>query len=243
MIPMNVDVGDGSLAVLSMGLLAPEEQALLWRGLIVQRAVQQFIEDAHWGDVDYLLIDTPPGTRDIAMALARLLPQTGHILITTPSPAAQSVAARAGDFARKSNVRVLGVIENMSGLDCESGRHHDLFGAGGGQALADQMRVPLLASVPLRAAVADGGDVGVPAALSTPELTTLFAALAQRLVEEIAPPLGAQGCSARLLDALDSAVASAPDRSVVEAVVARNENRDGPVTLNEARFNPFDRRE
>ena len=114
MIPLERPVGAGRLKVLSMGFLAEEEQALLWRGLIVQRAVQQFVHDADWSDVEYMVIDTPPGTGDIAMALARILPQTGHLIVTTPAIAAQRVAARAADFARRSNVRVLGVIENMS---------------------------------------------------------------------------------------------------------------------------------
>ena len=100
-----------SVKLLSMGLLADEDQALLWRGLIVQKAVAQFIEDADWSGIDYLLIDTPPGTGDIAMTLARLLPQMGQLLVTTPAHAAQRVAQRAADFARKSNIRVLGVIE------------------------------------------------------------------------------------------------------------------------------------
>ncbi|HEV2427617.1 MAG TPA: P-loop NTPase, partial [Acidimicrobiales bacterium] len=158
--------------------------------------------------IDYFVIDTPPGTGDIPMTLARLLPQTGQLLVTTPAASAQVVAARAGDFARQSNIRVLGVIENMSGLLCECGRRHSIFGEGGGRRLADQLGVPLLASLALDPAVSAAGDTGRPVALSEPE-DGPFRALAARIVTEIAPPPGAQGCSARLLDALSAAVQSA----------------------------------
>jgi ATP-binding protein involved in chromosome partitioning len=188
-----------------MGLLADEDRALLWRGLVVQKAVAQFIEDADWSGVEYLVIDTPPGTGDIAMTLARLLPQTGQLLVTTPSPAAQVVAARAGDFARQSNIRVLGVVENMSGLDCECGRRHAIFGEGGGSRLAERLGVPLLASLALDPRVAAAGDAGDPVALGEPA-DGPFRTLARRIVTDVAPPPGAPGCSARLLDALSAAV-------------------------------------
>ncbi len=210
MIPITRPVGDGCLKVLSMGFLADEEQALLWRGLIVQRAVQQFVEDADWSEIDYLVIDTPPGTGDIAMALARLLPQTGHLIVTTPAAAAQRVAARAADFARRSNVRVLGVIENMSEFRCEAGVVHQPFGSGGGRELADELRVPLLASIPLRSEVSHGGDVGEPAVLTDDAIASIFGDVVHQLVTSIAPPAGALGCSARLLHAVEEAVRQAP---------------------------------
>ena len=203
--PLEQRVGAGRVKLLSMGLLADEDQALLWRGLIVQKAVAQFIEDADWSDVDYLLIDTPPGTGDIAMTLARLLPQMGQLVVTTPSPAAQQVAARAADFARKSNIRVLGVIENMTGLLCSCGQRHHLFGEGGGHALANQLAVPLLAQIALRAEISEGGDRGEPVGLTEDDHGT-FHELARRILEDVAPPAGAHGCSARLLDAIDQAV-------------------------------------
>lgn len=209
MIPLEREIGAGAVRVLSMGFLAEEEQALLWRGLIVQRAVQQFVQDADWSGIDYLIIDTPPGTGDIAMALARILPQSGHLIVTTPALAAQRVAARAADFARRSNVRVLGVIENMSGFDCSCGEHHALFGAGGGQALADELHVPLLASIPLRRELSHGGDIGEPAVLQDDATAAIFSSVVQRIVSDIAPPLGAVGCSARLLHAVEEAVAQA----------------------------------
>jgi len=203
--PLERRVGKGRVKLLSMGLLADGDQALLWRGLIVQKAVAQFIEDADWSDVDYLLIDTPPGTGDIAMTLARLLPQMGQLVVTTPSPAAQQVAARAADFARKSNIRVLGVIENMTGLVCSCGQLHNLFGEGGGRSLADQLGVPLLAQIELRDDMSESGDSGQPVGLGE-DADGTFHVLARRILNDVAPPVGAEGCSARLLDAINQAV-------------------------------------
>jgi len=207
MIPLEKIIGKGKIKLLSMGLLAEEDQALLWRGLIVQKAVAQFIEDADWSDIDYMLIDTPPGTGDIAMTLARILPQMGQLVVTTPAVAAQRVALRAADFARKSNIRVLGVIENMSGLVCSCGETHSLFGVGGGSSLALELDVPLLCEISLNHEIASGGDIGEPAVLKEDD-SGVFHALARRIETEIAPPIGMQGCSARMLDALDRAVSS-----------------------------------
>ena len=203
--PLVRAVGPGEIRLLSMGLLADEDQALLWRGLIVQKAVAQFIEDADWSEVDYLLIDTPPGTGDIAMTLARLLPAMGQLIVTTPNRAAQRVAARAADFARKSNIRVLGVIENMSAFTCACGERHAIFGDGGGAELATQLSVPLLASIPLHGDVAHGGDAGKPV-VSGEDGDGVFSELAARILRDVAPPAGALGCSARLLDAIARAV-------------------------------------
>ena len=207
MIPLEKTIGKGKIKLLSMGLLAEEDQALLWRGLIVQKAVAQFIEDADWSDIDYMLIDTPPGTGDIAMTLARILPQMGQLVVTTPAIAAQRVALRAADFARKSNIRVLGVIENMSGLVCSCGEKHNLFGEGGGSSLAQELDVPLLCEISLNPEIASGGDIGEPAVLKE-DASGVFHQLAKRIETDIAPPIGMQGCSARMLDALDRAVAS-----------------------------------
>jgi ATP-binding protein involved in chromosome partitioning len=207
MIPLEKTIGEGKIKLLSMGLLAEEDQALLWRGLIVQKAVAQFIEDADWSDIDYMLIDTPPGTGDIAMTLARILPQMGQLVVTTPAIAAQRVALRAADFARKSNIRVLGVIENMSGLVCSCGEKHNLFGEGGGSSLAEELDVPLLCEISLNPEIASGGDIGEPAVLKE-DASGVFHQLAKRIETDIAPPIGMQGCSARMLDALDRAVAS-----------------------------------
>ncbi len=202
--PLVAPAGAGEVRLLSMGLLADEERALLWRGLMVQKAVAQFIEDADWSGIDYLIIDTPPGTGDIAMTLARILPRMGLLLVTTPHHAAQRVAARSADFARKSSIRVLGVIENMSALTCHCGERHALFGEGGGRLLADEIGVPLVASIPLRPDISEGGDQGRPVAFD--EDDGVFATLARRVIDDLAPPPGAAGCTARLLDALARAV-------------------------------------
>jgi ATP-binding protein involved in chromosome partitioning len=188
--PLERAIGPGRIKLLSMGLLADEDQALLWRGLMVQKAVAQFIEDADWSGIDYLLIDTPPGTGDIAMTLARLLPQMGQLLVTTPAIAAQRVAARAADFARKSNIRVLGVIENMSGFTCSCGQRHHLFGEGGGQALSQSLSVPLLAEIDLDPEISDGGDHGEPAVLHE-RSDGILHQLAERILVDVAPPAGA----------------------------------------------------
>lgn len=215
MVPNARPEGRGSIALLSMGHLADEDQALLWRGLMVQKAVAQFIEDADWSGVDTLLIDTPPGTGDISMTLSRLLPQLGVIVVTTPAAAAQHVAARAADFARKSNLRLVGVIENMSPFHCACGARHAVFGEGGGQALADQYHVDLLAAIPLRAELAHGGDAGHPVAADEAS-AGVFTALADTIAG-LGTSLVPAGCSARLLDALDASVRAThtDDRDVV----------------------------
>ena len=166
MVPLERAVGSGTVRVLSMGFLADEEQAIMWRGLVLTRAVQQFLQDAHWGDLDYLLIDLPPGTGDVQMGLARLLPRTELLVVTTPPVAAQKVAARAADMARRGYLRVAGVIENMSDFTCEHGTTYALFGSGGGDRLAHSLGVPLLGSIPLHPDLAAGGDAGVPVAMA-----------------------------------------------------------------------------
>ena len=206
LVPRSKPVGEGELRVVSMGFLAEEAQALLWRGLVLNKAVQQFIEDADWTGIDYLLVDLPPGTSDVPMGLARTLPQTGLLLVTTPPLAAQLVAARAGDLARRANLRVLGVIENMSSFVCEHGTSYELFGAGGGARLAEQLGVDLLASVPFDPALGAGADEGEAAALADTAAGDAFRSLAGLVVTELAPPPGAQGCTARLLDQLERVV-------------------------------------
>ena len=210
MVPLERPVGAGLLRVLSMGFLADEDQAIMWRGLVLNRAVQQFLQDAHWGDLDYLLIDMPPGTGDIQMGLARLLPRTELLVVTTPPVAAQKVAARAVDMARKGYLRVAGVIENMSAFVCEHGSSYALFGSGGGERLASQVGVPLVGSVPLHPAVAAGGDAGSPVALDPDHpVGAVFAAMAERITDEVAPVVVMDGCSTRLLDRVEAALADA----------------------------------
>ncbi len=207
--PLERAFGAGCVRLLSMGLLANEDEALLWRGLIVQKAVAQFIEDADWSGIDYLLIDTPPGTGDIAMTLARLLPQMGQIVVTTPARAAQRVAARSADFARKSNIRVLGVLENMSGLVCTCGERHALFGEGGGRELSEELGVTLLGEIALSPEIGAGSDAGEPAVLHEDD-DGPFTTLARRIMTDVAPRAGSQGCSARMLDSIDRALRDAP---------------------------------
>jgi ATP-binding protein involved in chromosome partitioning len=208
MVPLERRVGPGTLRVLSMGFLADEEQAIMWRGLVLNRAVQQFLQDAHWGDLDYLLIDLPPGTGDIQMGLARLLPRTELLVVTTPPVAAQKVAARAADMARKGYLRVAGVIENMSDFTCEHGTTYALFGAGGGERLARSLGVPLVGSIPLHPEVTAAGDAGVPVLLGDTESETapVFAEMARVVAEEVAPRLETESCTARLLERMETAL-------------------------------------
>ena len=205
-------VGAGLLKVVSTGNLVEDEStALMWRGLMLTKAVEQFLRDVEWGHLDYLLIDMPPGTGDVQMGLARMLPRTDLIIVTTPALAAQKVASRAADMARRSFLRVAGVIENMSAFTCEHGVSYALFGAGGGQTLADDIGAPLLGQVPLEASVAAGGDNGNPVALAgTGAAADAFRAIAALIVNETVPPVSMAGCSARLLDAVEAALGPKP---------------------------------
>jgi len=212
--PIQLPMGDGLLKVVSMGFLVEnEESALMWRGLILNRAVQHFCEDVAWGAMDYLLIDMPPGTGDVQMGLAKMLPQAEMVVITTPALAAQKVAVRVANMGRANYLRIVGVIENMSAYVSEDGRRHELFGAGGGGALAADIGVPLLGSIPLDGAVATAGDNGRPVALGEGPAADAYRAVVDLLVTEEAPPIDMAGCTARLLavaeDALDAAEASA----------------------------------
>ena len=191
----------GTLRVLSMGFLADEEQAIMWRGLVLNRAVQQFLQDAHWGDLDYLLIDLPPGTGDIQMGLARLLPRTELLVVTTPPVAAQKVAARAADMARRGYLRVAGVIENMSDFTCEHGTTYALFGSGGGERLAARASAcrwsapsrctPIWPRPATRACRSPGRRRERARPTSSPRWPASIA-------EDVAPLVEAEGCTARL---------------------------------------------
>ncbi|MGI8755691.1 MAG: Mrp/NBP35 family ATP-binding protein [Acidimicrobiales bacterium] len=203
MVPIERKIGDGLLRIVSMGLLVDDEEtALMWRGLMLNRGVQHFLQDVAWGDdLDYLLVDMPPGTGDVQMGVAKLLPRSEVIVVTTPAVAAQKVAIRAVSMARKSFLRVAGVIENMSWFTDGHGERHALFGVGGGQTLADDAGVPLLGQVPIESAVAAGGDAGEPVVLGDGPAADAFRAIAERLVTEAVPPTELAGCSARMLDA------------------------------------------
>jgi ATP-binding protein involved in chromosome partitioning len=208
--PNELPVGAGLLKVVSTGFLVGEDTALMWRGLMLAKAVEQFLRDVQWGDLDDLLIDLPPGTGDVQMGLSRLLPRAEMVIVTTPALAAQKVAQRAADMARRSFVNVVGVIENMSSFTDPHGDTHALFGAGGGEALAAEIGVPLLGRVPLEPEVSAGGDAGRPVALGADGAAAAeFRRIADRL-DEVAPPppmVDMTGCSARADDVVSVAVA------------------------------------
>ncbi len=205
--PNERTVGRGVLKVVSTGFLVGEDTALMWRGLMLTKAVEQFLRDVRWGELDYLLIDMPPGTGDVQMGLARMLPRTDLLIVTTPALAAQKVAARAADMARRSFLRVCGVIENMSAFTCDHGETYALFGEGGGQSLADEIGVPLLGKVPLEPSVAAGGDAGVPVSLDgTGIAADTFRSIAKQIIDEVAPPTNMAGCSARLIGLVNAAL-------------------------------------
>ena len=199
--PVDKPIRDGVLRVVSMGSMAGtnETEAIMWRGLMLNRAVQHFLEDVQWGELDYLLIDMPPGTSDIQMGLARMLPRTDVVIVTTPAKAAQQVAARAADMARKGHLRVAGVVENMGPSANPDGTVTAMFGSGGGQRLADSIGVPLLASIPLDTAVGAAGDAGTPVAMEHPDTaaSVAYRDLADIIVTDVAPPIEIAECSLR----------------------------------------------
>jgi ATP-binding protein involved in chromosome partitioning len=208
MIPHERPVGDGLLRIISMGFLVEdEEQALMWRGLMLNRGVTHFLQDVAWGDdLDYLFVDMPPGTGDVQMGVAKLLPRAEVLVVTTPARGAQKVASRAVSMARKSFLRVAGVIENMSSFTCEHGTSYNLFGEGGGAELAADAGVPLLGQVPLEPAVSTGGDDGEPVVLGGGAAADAFRAIADRILTDAIPPAEMAGCSARMLDAAVAAL-------------------------------------
>jgi len=205
--PNELKVGDGLLKVVSMGFLVEDEgTALMWRGLLLTKALEQFLTDVRWGHLDYLLIDMPPGTGDVQMGLARLLPQAEMLVVTTPARAAQQVAVRVADMARRSNMKVAGVIENMSELVLADGQRIAVFGSGGGEALAARTEAPLIARIPLEPSVSAGGDNGKPVSLDgVGPAADAFRDLAALIVNELVPPLDMAGCTARILEAAAAA--------------------------------------
>ncbi len=211
--PVALPVGSGELRVVSMGFLSGEDGAILWRGLVLARALQHFLEDVAWGELDYLVVDMPPGTGDVQMALARMLPRAELLVVTTPASGAEKVAGRAADMARRGHLRVAGVVENMSGFVCDHGARYALFGSGGGERLAEAVGVPLLGTVPLDPTVAARGDTGSPVALDgSGPAASAFRAIAERIAVEVAPVVQLAGCSARMLARVEDAVGPAPTR-------------------------------
>jgi ATP-binding protein involved in chromosome partitioning len=156
--------------IISMGFFVPEEQPVIWRGPMLHKAIEQFLGDVYWGDVDFLLCDLPPGTGDVSISLASFLPGASMLVVTTPQEAARKVAERAGKMAERTNLRPIGVIENMSWFVCpHCGEREAIFGEGGGRLAAETLGVPLLAQVPLMPAMRTGGDVGRPIVVSDPD--------------------------------------------------------------------------
>jgi ATP-binding protein involved in chromosome partitioning len=201
--PNEIKVGAGVLRVVSMGLLVDDEDtALMWRGLILAKALEQFLVDVSWGELDYLLIDMPPGTGDIQMALSRLLPQTEMLVVTTPAVGAQKVAARVADMARRSYLKVLGVVENMTEFVAPDGTRHAIFGSGGGKRLAALTGAPLVGSVPIEPAVSSDGDAGSPVVLAHPDSAAAreLSSIAEQIVTTLLPPVEMAGCTARMFE-------------------------------------------
>jgi ATP-binding protein involved in chromosome partitioning len=159
----------GGVKVMSIGFFVEENAAVVWRGPMLHKAIQQFLEDVAWGELEYLLLDLPPGTGDVSMTLAQLLPQAKFVIVTTPQPAAQSVARRGAEMASKFDLELLGVIENMSGFTTPDGERFTIFGEGGGQLLADELDVPLLGKVPLSEPLREHADAGTPLATTEPD--------------------------------------------------------------------------
>jgi ATP-binding protein involved in chromosome partitioning len=157
------------ISVMSIGFFVEQDAAVVWRGPMLHKALQQFLEDVEWGQLDYLLIDLPPGTGDVSMTLAQLLPQAKFLIVTTPQPVAQKVAARSAEMAAKLKLEIAGVIENMSGFVTPDGARYQIFGEGGGQLLAEELDVPLLAKIPLTMPLRAASDAGVPLVFSDPD--------------------------------------------------------------------------
>ncbi len=174
---------------ISIGYFVPEGQAVIWRGPMLHKALEQFLSDVFWDDPDFLIVDMPPGTGDIAISLSQYLPRGEVYVVTTPQPAAQKVARLSAAMAAKVNLSVRGVVENMSWFTGDDGKRYELFGHGGGAALAAELDVPLLAQLPLVPELRAGGDDGRPIAATDPdsEAGRAFHEMAERIAVELRP--------------------------------------------------------
>ena len=182
--------------VISMGFFVPEDTPVIWRGPMLHKAIEQFLGDVYWGDLDFLLCDLPPGTGDVSISLASFLPGASMLVVTTPQEAARTVAERAGKMAERTNLRPIGVVENMSWFVCpHCGERETIFGEGGGQEAANHLDVPLMAQVPLMPAMREGGDTGSPIVVSHPDapasiaLREAAAAVARATKSKVGKPL------------------------------------------------------
>jgi ATP-binding protein involved in chromosome partitioning len=204
-VPHEKTVGKGILKIVSMGFLVEDDQsALMWRGLILAKAVEQFLTDVDWGELDYLLVDMPPGTGDIQMALARLVPQSEMLVVTTPARGAGQVAARVGDMAQRSYMPIIGVVENMSYFVDSSGTKNSLFGEGGGQRLAKRLATQLLAQIPIEPQVTSTNSEGEPLVVNekTKDSAAAIALkdLAHKITTEVCPPVVIASCTAHMAE-------------------------------------------
>jgi ATP-binding protein involved in chromosome partitioning len=174
---------------ISIGYFVPDGQAVVWRGPMLHKALEQFLTDVYWDEPDFLLVDMPPGTGDIALSLSQYLPRAEVYVVTTPQPAAQKVARLSAAMAEKVNLTVRGVIENMSWFTGDDGKKYEIFGSGGGQELANELNVPLLGQIPLMNALREGGDDGHPitAVDPTSETAMIFHQMAERIATELKP--------------------------------------------------------
>ena len=172
------------VAVISTGFFVGDEQAVIWRGPMLHKALQQFLVDVLWGELDYLLVDMPPGTGDVALSMSQYVPRSEVYVVTTPQAAAQRVAQRTAAMATKVNLPLRGVIENMSWFTGDDGKRYEIFGSGGGAELAERLGVPLLGQIPLVPELREGGDVGVPIVVAEPdsEAARAFTDLADAIV-------------------------------------------------------------
>ena len=188
------------LKVISTGLITEDEDtALMWRGLMLSKALEQFLQNVEWGELDYLIIDLPPGTGDIQMALSRLLPQAELLVVTTPQLMAQKVATRVADMAKRSFIPLLGVIENMSYFETNEGKTFKIFGEGGGSILANQFSIPLLSCIPISEDTNNEADVGNPLILQEKDSPTKRELLELvKTIEEKLPPIQDETCTGRL---------------------------------------------
>ena len=170
--------------VMSMDFFVGEDKAVVWRGPMLHKAIEQFLKDVFWDDPDFILVDMPPGTGDVSISLSQFLPRAQVVVVTTPQPTAQRVARRAALMAREVDQEVIGVVENMSWFTGDDGTRYEIFGSGGGEALADELGVDLLARVPLLPAMREGADVGEPVSVAAPgsESERAFMQLAEAVV-------------------------------------------------------------